>query len=120
MSNAEKVSDIIFSNRNMIEKKISESEFVVLAWGNCPVDFYATTYFREIESVMDFLKKYEKKRTFIFHVENKRAKGRGVAYNNELTNFKNPVHPSNGDIKGLIRIKIDALNRIIPCKSIKA
>ncbi|MBY0117985.1 DUF1643 domain-containing protein [Paenibacillus xylanexedens] len=119
LNNVIEVSDIIFSNRSMIETKISDSEFIVLAWGDCPIDFYATTYFREIESVMNFLKKFEKKKTFIFHVENKRAKARGVAYDNELTSLKNPVHPSNGEIKSMIKIKIDALNRIIPYKHIR-
>jgi Protein of unknown function (DUF1643). len=110
-----KIDEIIISNRKVIEERIIESNYVVLGWGDCPSNFHETSFHREIVNVIDLLKAYQKTQVYIFHIRNKRAKARGVSSENILTNRKNPVHPSNGDIINLLRVQIDDLYRIIPC-----
>jgi hypothetical protein len=109
-----KISKNIINNRNIIKDKIFRSNYVVLGWGDCPENFYETTFHREIINVIDFIKEFKKNDIYIFHIKNLRAAARGVSSENILTNRKNPVHPSNGDIISLLKVKIDGLYRIIP------
>lgn len=109
-----KIDEIIVSNRKVINEMISASDYVVLSWGDCPSNFHETSFHREVINVMDLLKDYKKSNVYIFHIRNNRAKARGVSSENVLSNRKNPIHPSNGDIISLLSVEIDELYRIMP------
>jgi len=107
--------EMLEKNRKEIEKRIIDCNYIILGWGNSPDNFHETTFHREIIHTIDTIKKYKKNEIYIFHVKNTRANARRVSSENELTDRKNPVHISNGNIIKLLKIKIDNLYRIILC-----
>jgi hypothetical protein len=108
------LNKMIEINQLEIEKAISDSDYIVLGWGDCPSNFHVTTFHHQIVKIMEFIMKEEKDQLFVFHVINNRAKKRGFKFKNILTDGKNPVHPSIGEIIGLQRVKIDSIYRILP------
>ena len=104
----DKLTKIVSDNRDVIRNKINESNYVVLGWGNSPDNFYETCFHTEVLNVISLLKELKKDDIYIFHIKNNRQPTKNI-----LTNRKNPVHPSNGNINGLFKVEIDELNRII-------
>jgi len=110
----ELIDKVIDSNNITLNQNIIEADYIILGWGNCPSNFYHSTYYQQINSVLGQIRNNKKEKVYIFHVRNNRAKARGVNSENILTDYKNPVHPSNGKIIGLVRVDIDSLLRILP------
>ncbi|MCL9634254.1 DUF1643 domain-containing protein [Bacillus zanthoxyli] len=106
--------ELIESNHNKIFETVDEVDQIVLGWGDCPDNFHVTTYHVQITRVLDYLTTKKKDRISTFHIKNVRASRRGIQSENMLTNKKNPVHPINGEIKGLLKVDIDPLYRISP------
>ncbi|AET67568.1 Protein of unknown function (DUF1643) [Desulfosporosinus orientis DSM 765] len=108
------LSKVIESNHKEIDEAISDSQYIIFGWGDCPKDFHTTVFHNQIIKVMQSIISHKKEELFVFHIINNRAKARGVAFDNVLTKAMNPVHPSNGQITDLLRIDIDTIYRILP------
>lgn len=97
MQSPTKYNSYCKSNRRAIEKAISDSEYIVLSWGNIPKGMSAKVHNTEVRHVYDCLKKYEKLDSVYV------LKSSSPHHKTILTTKKRPRHPNRIDIAEYIK-----------------
>lgn len=98
----DKLKAILKQNKAFLQKTITSSDLVVVAWGNPPKGITHSMFYKYVNQVLKILRKSNKK-IYVFEILNPRL-NKAVS----LTDQGNPIQPSSGKIVGLKEISIDS------------
>ncbi|QSB09087.1 DUF1643 domain-containing protein [Lysinibacillus fusiformis] len=98
------MTEILDNNMSMIESKIRESEYIILAWG-MPKQFTLPLYYTQVAKVLQMLDKSDE----IYVLKAKHPTGDIEVLTKD---YLNPPHPSRCEISGLVKVMLQSHFRI--------
>ncbi|PFM92593.1 hypothetical protein COD05_06215 [Bacillus cereus] len=104
--NEEYLKLLLESNIRKIETIMSESDYIVLAWG-MPEKMSLPLYYEQVAKILKGLESLDKD-IYVLRVRGPK----GSEYH--FTGHLNPPHPSRCKILGLVRVDVKDLYRIVP------
>lgn len=105
-------TELIKLNNTTIRDSIKDSDYIVLAWGDCPDKFNEILYYNQVVKTIKSITSYGRKEAYTFKIYNKRQ-DKILS----ITKKGNPVHvinAINGDIQCLIKVELDEYKGVVP------